>query len=281
MTGHKYLVAETYRNLEQIGEPFEKNGKSYISVKEPCPRCGGLGYLTGYTHVEGGICYKCFGKKFFRKDVRVYTEKEMAAAERAKERRKERTNERIKKAQHDWPRNNGFNDDNLTFIFTIGNTYEIKDELKEAGYKFNRELGWHGAEPFEKDGYIQAQVYFPDVYEFLPFGYIPEFIGEGYIKQLKNEAIIANSSSHYMGEIKERLRNIEVTLEDKRPCNGLYANWMYKFKTTDGNLCCWFTQKDMDYEVGAKLILSGTVSKHDNYNGECETFLSRCIVKEK
>ena len=102
-------------------------------------------YVTGKS-VKNENVYSCVGI-----DQYFYTEKEMAAAERAKERRKERTNERIKKAQHDWPRNNGFNDDNLTFIFTIGNTYEIKDELKEAGYKFNRELGWHGAEPFEKE----------------------------------------------------------------------------------------------------------------------------------
>lgn len=36
---------------------------------------------------------------------------------------------------------NGFTDGFAIAI--LGNTYEIKDELKEAGAKYTRELGWH------------------------------------------------------------------------------------------------------------------------------------------
>ena len=35
----KYLVADTYAPYEQVGEPFEKNGKPYIIVKETCSKC--------------------------------------------------------------------------------------------------------------------------------------------------------------------------------------------------------------------------------------------------
>lgn len=282
---NKYLVAESYKTYEQVGEPKEINGKAYITVKQPCPRCGGQGYLTYYGHVDNGTCFKCGGRQFFFKDVRIYTEKQLASMNKAKEATRERR-QRERKVKYDnahaeWPQKNGFNDKNTTFIFLIGNTYDIKDELKAAGYKFNRELGWHGAAPYEKDGYVQAEVSFDDVYEFLPFAWVPDFIGEDMIKDMKEEAVVQNSSSQYMGEIKERLRNMDVILENKLPCKGIYADWIYKFRTEDGNLCCWFTSKDMNYDLGAKLSLTGTVTKHDNYNGECETFLNRCIVKER
>ena len=38
-------VAKSYENLEIIGEPFEENGKMYVTVKGKCPRCGGDGRI--------------------------------------------------------------------------------------------------------------------------------------------------------------------------------------------------------------------------------------------
>ena len=277
----KYLVANTYKNYEQIGEPKEINGKPYITVKQPCPRCGGQGYLHGYEHIDSGVCFKCEGRKFFHKDVRIYTEKQLESMNKAAERRKEKTLAKYEQAHHEWPQKHGFNDNDTTFVFLIGNTYNIKDELKAAGYKYDGYLGWHGPAQHTKDGYVQAEVSFEDVYEFYPYAWEPNFIGEDMLEGMKNAAIIENSSSQYMGEIKERLRNMNVVLENKLPCKGIYADWIYKFRTEDGNLCCWFTSKDMDYDLGAELVLTGTVTKHDNYNGECETFLNRCIVKER
>lgn len=28
-----------------------------------CPRCGGTGYLFGYGHIKGGICFQCGGTR--------------------------------------------------------------------------------------------------------------------------------------------------------------------------------------------------------------------------
>lgn len=30
----------------------------------PCDRCSGTGYLLEYSHVQGGVCFKCGGKRF-------------------------------------------------------------------------------------------------------------------------------------------------------------------------------------------------------------------------
>jgi len=31
-----------------------------------CPKCGGLGTLTGYRHIQNGTCFKCDGLGYIR-----------------------------------------------------------------------------------------------------------------------------------------------------------------------------------------------------------------------
>ena len=38
----------------------DKNGTKYFQVA--CSSCGGVGYISVYNHVDGGICYRCKGK---------------------------------------------------------------------------------------------------------------------------------------------------------------------------------------------------------------------------
>lgn len=39
------------------------DGFTQITKSIPCSRCGGSGYFPQYSHIEGGICFKCRGKK--------------------------------------------------------------------------------------------------------------------------------------------------------------------------------------------------------------------------
>ena len=279
-----YIVAESYQRMEQIGEPFDRNGKKYITVKDPCPRCGGSKVMAYYAHVDNGICFKCGGAGYFLKDVRVYSEKEYAAAQKAKERARERRQQRVNderhKAQNEWPQKHGFNEGNTTFIFLTGNTYDIKDELKAAGYKFNNDIGWHGPEAFEVDGYKQVEISFEDLYEFAPYAFNPDFIGEDLVKQKRSDAVSERSASKYVGEIGERLRGLVVSYEGCRGFDGAFGyTYVYTFKYGD-NIMNWFTTKDLDLIEGDMVILTGTVKKHEVYKDECVTYLNRCIVKE-
>ena len=43
----------------------------------------------------------------------------------------------------EWLKINGFSDDGVAYLIA-GNSYPIKDALKEAGYKFSPLLRWHG-----------------------------------------------------------------------------------------------------------------------------------------
>lgn len=33
-------------------------------ILKPCNKCHGAGYLSEYRHVQGGVCFECFGKKY-------------------------------------------------------------------------------------------------------------------------------------------------------------------------------------------------------------------------
>lgn len=281
----KYLVADTYQSMAQVGEPFEKNGKEYITVKEPCPRCGGTGVLTHFYHTDHGICFKCRGGGYFEKAVRIYTEKELARMNKAKEQRREKAqkerHERQMRRQAEWPQKNGFDDSGNTWIFVKGNTFAIKDSLKEIGYKFNHQLGWHGVECLEDlpEGYEIVQINFNEVYEF-PGEYAsePDFIGAKVIEDMKAKA----GCGEFVGEIGERLRALDVQLIREHSFEGTYGRtYVYEFNYK-GNALVWMTSKDIDPNEEAEWFeLTGTVKQHKNYKGVNQTYLSRCILKEK
>ena len=50
---HKSTHTPVYRDLYN---------KQVLRYAEICDRCGGSGYLPQYRHVEGGICFKCWGE---------------------------------------------------------------------------------------------------------------------------------------------------------------------------------------------------------------------------
>ena len=279
----KYLVADTYQSMVQVGEPFEKNGKDYIIVREPCPKCGGKGTISHYFHIDHGVCFTCRGNGYFQKAVRVYAEKELERMNKAKEKRREKAQaEReahITKAQAEWPQKNGFDNLGNTWIFVKGDTYAIKDSLKENGYKFNKILGWHGAECLEDlpEGYEICQVGFHEVYRFEPYATEPDFVGKEYIEQLKTDA----GQGEFVGEIGERLRALDVQLMSIREYDGAYGlSYIYQF-SYKGDILIWMTSKWMDIEPDKWYVLTGTVKKHNSYKGMNQTYLSRCIVKEK
>lgn len=280
----KYLVADTYSGYQQIGEPFEKNGKPYIVVKETCARCGGQGTISHYFHIDHGVCFQCRGSGFFKKAVRVYTEKELARMNKAKEQKREKAekerHERQLKRQHEWPARHGFDEAGMTWIFVKGDTYAIKDSLKDIGYKFDKQLGWHGAECLNDlpEGYELFQIGFSEVYEW-PFETAsePEFIGAQVIADAKAKV----GQGEFVGEIGERLRALDVQLMSVREYNGSFGlSYIYQF-SYKGDVLIWMTTKWMDVQPDEWYVLSGTVKKHENYKGMNQTYLSRCIVKEK
>lgn len=44
-----------------------------------------------------------------------------------------------------WLTNNGFSIDGHIYCVGGGNTYLIKDELKQCGFRFNKKIGWYSS----------------------------------------------------------------------------------------------------------------------------------------
>jgi hypothetical protein len=284
-----YFVSNTYKDWERIGSPYDKNGKLYQTVKCTCDRCVKGVYICRVENNQPvphpayeGVCLKCGGSGYLTKEVRLYTAKEFEAKEKAAARTKEKKAAELEakmKAEYankkaEWMEKNGFNAEGATYIIT-GDSYSIKEELKEAGWKFDSVLLWHKADPA---GYEDRVMKFYD-YELIEYS----AWGEGHFKTGAKEYIMQRmlpvevQNLTYIGEIGEKLKKVPVTYTRHNSFCGRYGlTNIYEFKDGDMNHLVWFTAKDIDFEIGDILYLDGTVKEHKDYNGIPQTIVTRC-----
>ncbi len=92
----------------------------------------------------------------------------------------------------------------------------------------------------------------------------------------------ASRGSKHQGEVKERLKGLELTLEFTRDMgdNGWGPTELLKFKDIAGNQFCWFTGSSPRMEIGQRMVCDGTVKAHKDFHGILETQLTRVTVKE-
>lgn len=292
-----YKIAPSYHNAEIISIN-EETHKAHIKIK--CPRCNGLGIIVSRVEngkmipipVDSGICYLCNGEKYISKWVKAYTEKEYAqylrAQERARERKKEKEEARLQELRDNSEANKknllgkwGYNVESPTIYLVIGNTYEIKDELKARGGRYNPALNWYFTDKVE--GYTLAEVPFDDIYEWRPM--VKSFELKENAKETAAAARIAampESKSEWIGTLKERMRDLAVILTGARECSSYYGDSvLYTFEQGENRLS-WFTTSvpKVEMVVGHSYLLTGTVKKFDERDGVKITQLNRCILKE-
>lgn len=274
----EYFTADSYKNAERVGEPFQVKGKLYSRVKIPCSRCGGTGVFPPF-----GVCFKCSGSRFEFLDVRLYTAEEKQALDKQKERYKERKAEEafassdIKKAQ--WLGANGFSPDGKTYC-VLGNTYSIKDQLKSAGFKYSPLLNWHGAEQIElPEEFKYVQVSFDNLYQWNALTHVAAQLPTAaeYMKKIF-DADKPVSTSEYYGEIGERYKDIPAILVKQSSFDGYYGRTnVYNFEI-DGNVITWMTTSTLALPIGTAVKLTFTVKKHEIYKEEKITQVSRCVA---
>ena len=87
------------------------------------------------------------------------------------------------------------------------------------------------------------------------------------------------SKSEYVGEVGDRLRNITAIYKSGRGFEGRFG-WtnIYTFESEE-NVLVWFTTKELDFEKGQTVDLTGTIVAHDEFRGVKTTKINRCIVK--
>lgn len=270
----------------------DKNGTK-IYHDYTCTRCGGAGYSEAWRFT-GMTCYKCggTGKQPEPQVIKVYTPEYEAklAEQRAKRHEKQRL-QRVAELKEKLPEmlmEKGFNIEGKVYAAT-GDTYSIKDELKEAGAHWKPRLNsWIFTEPHPE--YHTVEISWDEVME-------PNFEG-GWLdwKDINPSELIQSKLpkvekpvSEYVGEVGKRLE-AEVTLVDVfgfevpsfTPWGGTDTKMVYKFEDASGNILVWFTTgyglDAQQYPQGSILKIRGTVKEHSEYKGSKQTVLQRVKV---
>lgn len=284
----EYFVADSYEGFELVGTPYEKSGKMYSKARQNCDRCVKGVYVSRVENNQivphpayGGVCLKCGGTGYITKEIRLYTEKEKAAATRAKERAAERkVAERLANAERkkaEWLERECFTPDGVTTVYVGSNSFDVKDQLKEEGWKYSSLIGWRiGATGIEKYGAENvAEVSVNDLAAF-------NMYGEGcwlstaknFVDQIRNSRKPV-SKSEWVGLEKDKIKNIPVVVKSIRGCETRFG-WTHIITFLNGeNIITWFTTTDIKYAVGESCYLSATIKEHKEYNNEKQTVITR------
>lgn len=277
----------------------DKNGTKYYH-NYTCRRCGGAGGADQWK-ATGWTCYECGGSGVASSPevIKVYTpEYEAVLAERRAKRAEKKSAERRAKAEElnaKFLADHGFSPDGKIYA-VLGNTFPVKDTLKELGCRWTNPFGWTSSQPL--DNFPTCPFDVSQVWERDKDGLFAwwcadaDFIRER-MKREEEKLKASESVSGYVGEIGQRVE-IPVTLA------GTYSftvkvewrtetRWIYTFKDDSGNVFVWKTSSFLDreterglrpYEEGDRLILRGTVKEHSEYKGIKQTVLTRCKTKE-
>jgi len=289
-----YYTADTYKNYERIGKPFDKNGKLYQTVKWECPRCNGRGIIISRIEngqlipipVDQGICYQCFGKKYLTKEVRLYTENEYFAMKQRNENIKKRNEaarrkemeENFAKKKAEWLKSHGFNEDGVTYLVK-GETYSIKDELKAEGYIFDPVLLWHRSTPLDELMEDNIPIKAEEVLEFSAWGEGHYLTGaKEKIKNLVNP-LSASNSTWLKTEVGDHFKDLVVTFVKRNSFDGRFGvTNIYTFKTEDEKELVWFTATNQNIKLGDNIFLSGKVKEKKEFRGIKQTVVTRCHI---
>lgn len=277
----------------KIRKPFkvDKNGTQYFA-DYTCPRCGGAGGADAWKFT-GWTCYECGGTGKASKPTifKEYTEEYRAKLDERRRKRQEKKDAE-RRAQADelnkaFCERMGYGLDGMTWCY-LGNTYDIKDTLKEQGAKYNGLLGWHSAEKIDGYDAVQVKVVFnTDLCGVIYAADIPETTDA--FKAAKAHWYEESSKgSAYVGAIGDRIEK-EVTLLKKITFETQFG-YMYIsiMKDNDGNVLVWkgstslyLKKGQYDYKSikeGERCTIRGTVKAHGDYNGTPQTELTRCKV---
>lgn len=182
----------------------------------------------------------------------------------------------------EWLEANGFSEYGTTYL-VLGNSYPIKDALKEEGFKFSPLLRWHcGDCDFElPETCHYKELQFDDIFVWDEESKVT-FLKEGArekIEEIFNPKV--EYYSDYVGEIGERIRNVKATVRSIGGFDSAYGyKWVYTLEDEGGNLYTWFTTSQQSVSNGYVVSLTGTIKAHVEYKGARTTQLTRCRFEE-
>ena len=177
-----------------------------------------------------------------------------------------------------WLEENGFDENEYTYVYFPTDSYDIKDSLKNAGFKFNPNLFWHTANPNAYRNKV-IKIAAAQVVEFTAWGK-GEYLASAkdYVKtQILNAR--PKSTSEWIGQEKTKINQLPVVFERTSGFDGQFG-WTYIHRFNyNGNIITWFTSKSLTLEPNTNVLLSGTIKAHTTFSNERQTRLTRCKVE--
>lgn len=281
----------------------DKNGTKYYHCKDACFKCGGTGIIRCYIPINGGECFDCNGSGIAEWEEKEYTpeyeEKLRIQREKRAERKLAKEREKAGEKNAEFFERNGFNPEGRTW-YVLGNTFEIKEELKAQGAKWDSTARhWHMPTKPENRESLEfgvEEIYeanYAGVYEWNSWKRVdwsePEEVEAFYITKIEKaeKALKAKeSTSQHVGEVGEKL-DIIVTYTHTASWENEYGGWLnhasvtnlHSFKDVQGNVYVWKTGLYIEADYGTKVHLRGSVKEHSEYNGIKQTVLTRCKVE--
>lgn len=281
------VIAELKNERHVRFDRTDKNG-THIFIDSCCQRCGGDGRIAYYGHIEQGICFECGGSGVSgNREIKVYTDAYGAKLKAQRDAREEAKRQKLIAESGEWNKEwmerEGFNAEGVTYL-VLGNTYEIKDELKAKGAKFNNLLGWHMA---DVQGYDAVPLNIEQVTQHLwngrlDYGNYTEIVE--LVQKLKDDAEQALKAergdrvSEYIGTIGERRDFVckmvgHFTYESHYSYYG-ETNHIYKFEDENGDIVVWNTSSWLEDDK-PEYRFKATVKEHSEYRGEKQTVIAR------
>jgi len=279
-------TAKSYENMEQVGEPFESEGKMYVRVRGNCPRCGGSGHYS-YNPMDGTVCFQCRGSGKQVMDVRWYTEGQRASMDRAAEKRAAAKAEKNEERRRKFAARNAFGFGEEGYIFIVyGDNERIKkwrEELPEHTVWYNETFGWYIPATREYDG-----LEFPEDIHFVKLEWEairdkddPEslqMISHEEARKIVEQMIYEPSKSEFQGEVNSWLEK-EVKIIKNIAISSTYGDsHMHIMEDNDENVYVW-TTASKNLEEGKTFFLKMKVKEHKEYKGVKQTVVYYCKVK--
>ena len=267
----------------------DKNGTKWFT-DDVCSKCDGKGVIPYYSGIYNGVCFLCSGSGKHTSNWKEYTPEYNQVLANKREAKLEAKREVLRKEAY--KRNikffdkAGFDFKGNTWI-VLGSTYNIKEQIKLDGGKYSQQLGWH----FD-NGLVEYKTMLVNIQDLCEVNDIGDYEQSYSFKQFeiaeKVKAMKASftevpSTSTHVGNIGDKLTlTVDLISSFSRVFQISYrqevTSYIHKMVDSLGNVYIWKTGTEFGEEK--KVVLTGTVKEHSEYNKEKQTALTRCKVLE-
>ena len=180
-----------------------------------------------------------------------------------------------------WLKKLGFDDNGYTYVYSGLDSYDIRADLKDAGFRFSQELMWHTDDPQNAYSLMCFPVHYTTVLELYTWGEgaffpnVKEFIRSKIAKLNPIE-----ESGGYVEPDGDGKVRAYVVCADIKEVDGMYGpQQVVTFQEIDGDgVLTWYTTSNFQFGIGDTFTIQGTFKKNSEYRGLKSTIVSRVKV---